>query len=130
MGIKSFIKRKREEGKQTRAANLIIRKKARAAGFRERETQQIKVAKEKERIKAQKKITYAKRGGFTGSVSRGLSNVQTNVAKKAARTHTKTKRSVKKTKKKHKRSVKKAYKQPSKEYKRPSLDEHFKGFNF
>lgn len=54
--IKKKFKSESLKFKQSQAANKIIKEKARVAGLKEREKQAIKVAKEKERIRAKQKI--------------------------------------------------------------------------
>ena len=67
MAFKDTIKRKFSEGKtaflQKRAATASIRKEATAAGLRERRTQSIRVATEKEKIRADRQIKAARTGG-------------------------------------------------------------------
>jgi|ETNvirnome_2_300_1030623.scaffolds.fasta_scaffold75321_1 DNA gyrase/topoisomerase IV subunit A len=71
--IKKRVKEKFKERKERAVAEQHIRKKSRAAGFREREKQQIMVAQEKERIKAKKQISKAKTGKGGFNLSAGLS---------------------------------------------------------
>lgn len=51
-----FLKDVKTEWQQNRAANRIINQKARAAALQERQTQAIRVAREREKIKAERQI--------------------------------------------------------------------------
>jgi len=72
--IKSRIKEKSQERKESKVAGRIIRKKARAEGFRAKEEFAIKYAREKERIKSEGRISRLKKkqqsGGFIGFLDR------------------------------------------------------------
>ncbi len=61
--IKSRVREGRLVRKQRAAANKEIARKARAAGFRAKKEFAVKFAREKERIRAEKKIAVAKAGG-------------------------------------------------------------------
>lgn len=63
MAFKDYIRKKRDEFKQEAAASAQIRKKARAAGYQEREKQEIRLAQEREKIRTDKKIKQYKTGG-------------------------------------------------------------------
>jgi len=55
--LKTFATGKTEvERRQSAAANLIIRRKARAAAFREKEKQEIRFATEKQKVVYDRKI--------------------------------------------------------------------------
>lgn len=89
---KSNVARRKE-------AKLQIRQKAQAAALRERETQEIRVAEEREKIRAERKIKRAKEGGFAGQLGRQLSKVASQTTT-AARTTSKRRRKGKKKGKK------------------------------
>jgi len=97
--------------RQRQEATRQIRAKARAAGYKEREKQEIRVAEEREKIKAKKRIEYEKSGGFWGSVGRGVTTVSKQVgqATKAPRAPV---RRMKGKRKKSKRKTRTTYSKP------------------
>jgi len=74
------LKKKLQESKiekaQIAAANQQIRKKVVAASLQERERQELKLAIEKEKLRAGKKLESVKSGGFGGKVVRFLEKAQ------------------------------------------------------
>jgi len=99
------FKEARIASSQKRVAQKQIRSKARAAYYREKEEQDIRVAKEKAKIDADKKIKYHKQGGFMGQVSRGVSNIAKTTTR-GVNAATKVSTSKKRTSKKRKRKQK------------------------
>jgi len=65
MGIQDKIRKKLQENRQSnlkiRLANKVIREKSRVAGLKEKERQAIRLAIEKQKLKADAKINRAKR---------------------------------------------------------------------
>ncbi len=68
--LKGYFARKQQERKQTRAATALIKKKSRAAAFKERESQAIRFVGEREKFKTEQRIKRMRSGGFLGQLDR------------------------------------------------------------
>jgi len=80
--LKKKLQETKLEKKQIAAANQQIRKKVVAASLQERERQELKLAIEKEKLRAGKKLETAKAGGRVAQI---IKQIQTQARKAQAR---------------------------------------------
>jgi len=79
--VGGYVKQKRMQWRQRVVAKRQIEDKARSEYYQAKEIEDVRAAREKARIEADRKIQYYKSGGFLGQVNRGVSQIGKGIDK-------------------------------------------------